>query len=178
MIASTKLANICLVLSMNNTDVQQELARCKRELDHVQTTINTFGVTSPVTPYLTKYALIRACGAIEVAFKALVADYCSYRSKKQVKRYIHMRIRRGSANPSQKNITSMLRDFDDDWKKNFKARLNADPDRGALLDSLQSLVDARNEFAHGGSPPVSIGDVLKHFENAKRVVEHVDLVVV
>jgi hypothetical protein len=132
---------------------------------------------SQVAPYLTKYAVIRACGAIEVSFKNLIVDFCSKRSKKQVKRYIFMKIAKGSANPSQDKILSILNEFDEDWKKVYKANLKADPDRQQLLDSLQSLVDARNDFAHGGNPTLSISDVLTHFTNAQKVIEHVDSVI-
>lgn len=162
---------------MNNADVDLQLTQCRTELDHVQTTIGAVGIMSPVTPYLTKYAVIRACGSIEVSFKALVADFCSRRSKKQVKRFIHMKIRKGSTNPSQSNIMNILNLFDEDWKKSFKANLKADPDKQQLLDSLQSLVDARNEFAHGGNPTLTIADILQHFDRARRVVEHVDAVI-
>lgn len=163
---------------MNNAAVDQHLKKCRAELDHVQAAINAIGVTSPVTPYLTNYAVIRACGAVEVSFKSLIADFCTKRSKKQVKRFIHMKIKRGSANPSQKNIMYILHQFDVDWKKSFEINLKSDPNKQSLLDSLQSLVDARNEFAHGGSPTMTIADVLKHFDHARRVVEHVDSIIV
>lgn len=162
---------------MNNAEVDRQLTQCRAELDHVKNSIATVGVLSPVTPYLTKYAVIRACGTIEVSFKALVADFCSKRSKAQVKRFIHMKVRKGSANPSQENIMNTLNLFDEAWKKNFKSNLKSDPDRQKLLASLQSLVDARNEFAHGGSPTLSIADVLQHFDHARRIVEHVDTVI-
>lgn len=162
---------------MNNADVDLQLTQCRSELVHVETTIATVGIMSPMVPYLTKYAVIRACGSIEVSFKALVADFCSKRSKAQVKRFIHLRIRKGSANPSQQNIMNTLHAFDESWSKKFKANLKADPDKQRLLVSLQSLVDARNEFAHGGSPTLSISDVLRHFDHARRVVVHVDTVI-
>lgn len=164
--------------AMNNSDVDLLLTQCRSELTHVQDSINTLGVTSPVAPYLTKYAVIRACGAVEVSLKALIADFCNKRSKKQVKRYIALKITRSSANPSHNKIVEMLDQFDESWKKSFKANIGADPDKTHLLDSLQSLVDARNEFAHGGSPTLSINDVIKHFDHARKVLAHVDLVVV
>jgi hypothetical protein len=84
---------------MNNPDVDQVLSACDAELNHVQTIIISLGATSAVVPYLTKYAVVRACGSIETSFKAVIADYCSHRSKSQVKRFINRRIRDGSANP-------------------------------------------------------------------------------
>lgn len=163
---------------MNNTDVDLLLNQCRAELIHVRDSISTLGITSAVTPYLTKYAVIRACGSIEVSFKSLIADFCTKRSKKQVKRYIATKVTRGSANPSHKNILDTLNQFDEDWKKNFKNNLKADADKALLLNSLQSLVDARNEFAHGGSPTVTINDVIVHFDHARRIVEHVDNIIV
>jgi hypothetical protein len=162
---------------MNNSDVDLLLNQCRSELDHVQTSIVTLGVVSPIAPYLAKYAVIRACGAVEVSFKALVADFCSKRSKKQVKKFIALKIVRSSTNPSHDKIVEMLSQFDDNWRKMFKANIGSDPNKAQLLDSLQSLVDARNEFAHGGSPTLSINDVIKHFDHARRVLEHVDAVI-
>lgn len=162
---------------MNNPDVDQLLEQCRAELTHVQESITALGPTSPVAPYLTKYAVIRACGVVEVSFKALIADFCSKTSTKQVKRYIALKITRSSANPSHNKIVEMLDQFDENWKTNYKSNIGTDPDKTHLLDSLQSLVDARNEFAHGGNPTLSINDVIKHFDHARRVIKHVDLAV-
>lgn len=85
-----------------------------------------------------------------------------------------MKVAKGSANPSQDNILNILNQFDEDWKNIYKANLKADPDKQQLLDSLQSLVDARNDFAHGGNPTLSISDVLTHFANAFKIIEHID----
>lgn len=162
---------------MNNKDVDMQLHQCQQELDHVQSCIITLGITSPVAPYLTKYAVIKACGTIEVSFKALIADFCSKRSKKQIKRFISKRIVKGSANPSHDNIVKFLDQFDEDWKKSFQANLKMDPDRTHMLSSLDSLVFARNDFAHGGNPTISMSDVIRHFDYARKVIEHIDSVV-
>lgn len=163
---------------MNNAEVAQDLLACDAELNHVQEIITNLGVTSPIVPYLTKYAVIRACGSIETSFKAVIADYCSYSSTRQIKRYIDRRVREGSANPTFENILKFLFDFDADWKVAFKTKLNTEPNKSNLLLSLQSLVNARNDFAHGGNPTASINDVITYFGHAKRVIEIIDLVVV
>lgn len=163
---------------MNNPDVAQMLSACDDELTHVQAIVGSLGATSAVVPYLTKYAVVRACGSIETSFKAVIADYCSHRSKKQVKRFIDRRIRDGSANPTIANIYKFLLDFDADWHTTFKDQLNAEPNKAHLFTSLQSLVDARNEFAHGGNPTTSLADVVSYFSHAKKVIEIMDATVV
>lgn len=37
-------------------------------------------------------------------------------------------------------------------EKTFKTKIDDEPSKANLLTSLQSLVDARNDFAHGGIP--------------------------
>lgn len=162
---------------MNNPDVAIILSACDAELVHIQGIIINLGITSAVVPYLTKYAVVRACGSIETSFKSVIADYCSQRSKKQVKRFIDRRIRDGSANPSIENMYKFLLDFDKNWQIAFKAQLNAEPNKTALTSSLQSLVDARNDFAHGGNPTTSLMDVVQYFGHAKRIIEIMDAIV-
>lgn len=162
---------------MNNTDVEQQLNSCRAELANIQAIINSLGLASNIVPYLTKYSVIRACGSIESSFKSIIADYCDHRSKVQVKRFLSKRVRGGAANPSFDMICKFLNDFDESWKVEFKSKLNAEPNKQNLKDSLQSLVDARNDFAHGGSPSASITDVLNYFSNSQRIIELMDEVV-
>jgi len=112
-----------------------------------------------------------------MSFKTIIADFCSHRSKKQIKRFLTKKVREGSANPSFDNICKFLRDFDEDWKKTFKAQIDQEPNKANLLTSLQSLVDARNNFAHGGNPSASINDVLAYFNHASRIIAIMDSVV-
>ena len=162
---------------MNNTEVKDALDSCWADLSAVKLLIDGLGITSKIVPYLTKYAVIRACGSIEQAFKAVIADHCAYRSKKQVKRFLDKRVRSNSANPSYSKICEILHDFDADWKTSFKESVNAEPDKARLVTSLQSLVDARNDFAHGGNPSASIADVLSYFDDARQVIVKLDIVV-
>lgn len=162
---------------MNNLNVQQVLDDCSTELSHVKSLVDGLGITSSIVPYLTKYALIKASGSIEQAFKTVIADFCSRRSKKQVKRFLRKRIREGSANPSYDNMCGFLDSFDKNWQVDFKAKVGSEPNKAVLLNSLQSLVDARNEFAHGGSPKASISDILDYFDHARRLIEIMDDIV-
>jgi hypothetical protein len=74
-------------------------------------------------------------------------------------------------------MNKFLLDFDKDWQTKFNNQLNAEPNKSVLVTSLQSLVDARNEFAHGGNPTTSLMDVVQYFGHAKRIVEIMDAVV-
>jgi len=163
---------------MNNVEVQRLLDDCSTELSQVKTLIDGLGVASNIAPYLTKYSLIRACGTVEQAFKSIICDFCSRRGKKQVKRFIEQRVRDSSINPSYSNICKLLKEFDEDWSTHFKTSIGNSPHKDAWMTSLQSLVDVRNDFAHGGNPSASIGDVMRYYQHSRAVIEALDLNVI
>jgi hypothetical protein len=162
---------------MNNPDVEATLVECARELDSIVADLDRFGSTHKAAPYLTMYALMRACGAVELASKTIVADFCNKGCGPQIRQFITTKVRDNSRNPSYTNICKMLGDFDKAWVDEFKTAVASSGRKGALLDSLQSLVDARNEFAHGGSPSCSIRDVKQYFGDALVVLTHLDATV-
>lgn len=162
---------------MNNESVKQLLDDCESEIASLDTLVGGLGMTSNIVPYLSKYGLIKACGTIEQAFKSIVADKCSYRARQQIKNYLGEKVRNSSSNPSFSNICQLLKGFDLAWKVGFKDAVNAHPQADALKTSLQSLVDARNEFAHGGNPRIAIGDVVQYYADARQVIECLDQVI-
>ncbi len=159
---------------MHNSDVQQVLDKCKVDIDNVKKIIDSLGISSNIAPYLSKYSIVRACGAIEIAYKSVIADYCSRRSKPQVKNYIDYHVRESSSNPSYYNIVKTLNAFDKKWASDFKDMTKRHPKSANLQTSLQSLVDARNDFAHGGNPTVSINDILNYFQDSYEIITLLD----
>lgn len=163
---------------MNNSEIQKLLDDCAAEVDRVRATIDMLGQTSSIVPFLTKYSIVRTCGSIEMAYKSLIADYCSWRSKPQVKTYIDNNVRDSSRNPSYDNICQLLEDFDPAWNQDFKRQSKALANWSDIKLSLASLVEARNDFAHGGNPSITIADVVTHFTNARRLIEVLDSMLV
>lgn len=162
---------------MNNSEVEMALATCEGELHSIETLINGLGPTTSIAPYLTRFAIILACGTIERSFKGLITDFCCKRSKSQVKQFIRKRIRDGSANPSWDTICKFLKEFDHAWHTGSKTLLEQKANHQALKSSLQSLVEARNDFAHGGSPSSSISDIRTYFRHSREIIEVIDTVI-
>jgi len=162
---------------MNNSGVLQLLDDCQDELDNVKLIIDGLGSTSNIVPYLNKFAIIKACGIVEVSYKSIVADYCDRRSKPQVKKFLKKYVRENSRNPNYSDICNLLKEFDANWHTTFKARIDAHPDRSRMKTSIESLVDARNEFAHGGNPSSTVSDVIGYFRDFRVVLEIIDDIV-
>lgn len=162
---------------MNNAEVLRLLDDCRDELDRVELIINGLGPASNIVPYLNKYAVIKACGIVEVAYKSIMADYCDRRSKPQVKSFLKKHVRDSSKNPNYSNICTLLKEFDVNWNSEFRNRVNVHPDRTRITTSIESLVDARNEFAHGGNPTLTVSDVISYFSDFRVVIEIIDDIV-
>lgn len=164
---------------MNNTEIRESLDSCKQELERIleitrQDRFNT------ANNYLTKYCIIRACGAIEQAFKGIITEFSQNSRIPQLINYIEKKIKKSSMNPSFDNMNKLLKDFDESWSTKFKNEVKTKNESiadGDLKTSLESLNNARNSFAHGGNTTVSINEVLKYFEHAVAIIEIYDNIV-
>lgn len=161
---------------MRNSGVQELLDECKNDLARVQSAVMSLGHQSTIVPYLNNYAIIKACGTVEIAFKTLISDHCSYRVKKQVKNYLSKNVKNSSSNPSYENICKLLKDFDQEWNRDFKDKIRVHQDGARLKTSMESLVSARNELAHGGNPSASVDSVILYFSDFYEVVVILDTV--
>lgn len=162
---------------MNNLGVEAILINCDEELIHIESLIALIGPLNNMVPYFNKYAIIRACGTIETSFKTIIVDHCNKRSKIQVKNYLNKKVRESSTNPSYDKIIRTLKDFDENWADQLKNNLRALPNYNSILTSLQSLVDARNEFAHGGNPNVAFADAKRYFLETKEIINQLDIII-
>lgn len=157
---------------MNNNSVQQKIEECKEEIDRIENFIQDNGQAHNMVPFLTKYLVIRCCGTIENAFKNIISDYHS-NIPLQARNYIENTFTNSSMNPSKDNICKILKKFDEAWNNRFKAKLLENSSQ-QLEDSLKSLNNNRNQFAHGGNPTASYNDIKRYFGDAIKIIELLD----
>lgn len=163
---------------MNNQIAINLIDDCKSDLERISLIIDVLGSTNRAIPFLTKYSIIKVCGTLEQCFKIIISDYSTNQQNQQVKNYINISFRESSINPNLDNIYKSLSKFDTNWKNNFKQLINADINKVRVLDSIKSLNNARNEFAHGGNPQTTFNDVENYFIDAKTIIEYIDTSVV
>ncbi|MCC3217980.1 MULTISPECIES: HEPN domain-containing protein [Chryseobacterium] len=159
---------------MNNPDVQLLVSECDNDFVRIEKIIEVLTNTNPAVPYLTKYAIIKACGTLEQAFKVMISDFSCVGQSNQVKNFVDISFRESSINPNLDNIHKSLKKFDEQWNQNFKNLLNADTDISRIKTSIKSLNNARNEFAHGGNPTAAFSDIKDYFDDAKKIILYLD----
>ncbi|WP_038180790.1 HEPN domain-containing protein [Vibrio rhizosphaerae] len=161
---------------MINQDVQILLNTCREELQGIQALLTGLGPEAKPTPYVKKYAVIRATGAVEWGFKKIIADKVDEDSHQQVKNFIERKIRKSSCNPKMGQIENMILEFDSRWHSKFLELISL-ANKPTLTSALKNLVDARNSFAHGGDPDFDIDDTVSCFDSAIQVLQILDATV-
>jgi len=158
---------------MINGEVEGLLAECRDELTAITALLTGIGDAARPAPYIKKYAVIRATGSIESAFKQIIADRVDRDSHAQLKNFIAKKIRNSSCNPKLDMIQNMLSEFDGDWRARFDEKM-ALSDQPALKGALTELVKARNSFAHGGALELPIERTVECFELGCMVLSILD----
>ena len=129
------------------------------------------GGTNNAVPFLTRYSIISACGTVEFGYKNLIADVDINNQTSQIRRYLDKKVRLSSANPTYDNMCKITKEFDSEWNRRFKDNIDALESSGRVKNSLKSLNEARNSFAHGGLPTTSFDEVCRYFTDCIKVLE-------
>lgn len=160
--------------NISNPSVVERIDACLSEFHKIKCIIDGMGSMSHPVPYLTRYSIIRACGAIEYGFKTIISDFDNDKQTDQIRNFVDKKFRNSSINPSFSNICSGLSGFDLLWASAFKAKFKQLEHKDRIMDSLESLNEARNAFAHGGSPSTSFSSVEIYFRDSIKILELIE----
>ncbi len=125
------------------------------------------------TKYLISYAVIKASGTVEVVFKNIIYDVLSRGTGEEARQYLEKMILDSSCNPNTGNMSNMLQNISPCWKQTFDDEVKLSGNK----DKINSLVQLRNDFAHGDSIRVSIDTVLNYYGASIKVLRILDNVV-
>ena len=155
-----------------NEDEKRILDDCDLEIKNIKTWIDNNKLDSNVK-FLVAYAVIKASGSIELVFKSMINTFLSQNCIDETKAFLTKNIIDSSANPSPGIIEKYLEQFDSDRKVRFSDLLNGSQDKG----NLKSLVNLRNDIAHGRTINSSINVVESYFESGKEILEILEKVI-
>jgi hypothetical protein len=150
-----------------------DLRDCSIELNRIKSWINSNPFDSNVR-YLISYSVIKASGTIERILKSILFDHVSQGANSEAVNYFSKHITEASFNPSPGAIERILSDFDNSWGVAFKNAISGAQQKG----DLKSLVQLRNDFAHGTAITPSIETVLKYYISGVWILNEVCKIVV
>lgn len=152
-------------------ELKEKLNECAEELQKIKVRIdkNQF---DDMVKYLQRYAIIKACGTVESVVKNMIADYVDADTNLEIQNYIAVKVRDSSTNPSTGNISHLLGEFSSlGWKVAFDEKIK---NHQTEKVSLNSLVQLRNDFAHGNSPNATINTIICYFDDARLIISLVE----
>lgn len=145
---------------------------CNLELDKIKRWIDANHFDTNVM-FLSSYAILRACGTIEIVFKNIIFDCLLVSQNQHLEKYLSHMILDSSMNPSPGQIIKLLSMINPNWKTNFESRLFSTQQKG----DLNSLVQLRNSLAHGNVITASIDETMLYFTSGIWVLEQLEQVV-
>ena len=153
-----------------NGEFLQMIADTRGELDSIRKWINDGNQFNSKTRFLISYAVVKASGTVEVIFKNIIYNYLIVGANEKAKGYLEKTIIDSSCNPNTGNMSNMLQNISSEWKILFDQQVKQSGEK----DKLNSLVQLRNDFAHGDSISVSIDTVINYFDSAVNILNILD----
>lgn len=150
--------------AIKNIEAKAIINDCKSELQALsKIIINKQSKFSPEVPFLCRYSIIISAGTLEKAFKIIISDACEAGASTQLKNYLNKNFRSKPTNLKYNELCNSLMSFDPTWNALFKEKLKSLKDGMKWKSELDSLIDLRNDFAHGGKPTPTIKDIINYF---------------
>lgn len=149
-----------------NGENEQILIDCKQELQYIKTWIdhNPFDTNCR---FLTAYAVVKACGSLELVLKRAICDYLIVGANEEASSYLTKCIIDASFNPSTGQVEHLLDKINVSWKTAFVTGTQGSEDKA----SLNSLVQLRNDIAHGRSISASINTINTYFDAGQAILQ-------
>lgn len=159
-----------------NSDFINDINEVRNELKEIEKEINSERhKLSKISKHLTYYSVVRASGRIEILFKKILSarlkSDCGT-SHNRIKDFILKEIMESSSNPKITIIENYLSKFDSNWKDSFSDKLKKHEHN--IKSDLNSLVQLRNDVAHGNNCTATIDTIIKYYESGVLVLDILD----
>lgn len=162
-----------MVLNMRDEYIQQ-LDDARQELESIREWINKDRNKFDIkTKYLVSYAVVKASGSIEVVFKKIVFDFLSQNVCEETGQYLEKMILDSSCNPNTGNMSNMLQNISGLKRNIFDQQVKESEKK----DKLNSLVQLRNDFAHGDNVNISINTVITYYDAGISILNILDNII-
>ncbi len=149
---------------------RQEIARLERELrtlfERYEELLRESEPGSEIRSDISKFVCVRICGFVEQTLMRLTVDHASTRAAPTIQSFVGAAMTRVRS-PRRENLIAFASRFGDGWGEELLDFLQAeDPD-----GSLNSLVQTRNDIAHGLSTGVGHDTLGRYLELATAIAE-------
>jgi hypothetical protein len=153
---------------MKNSQLVKEKAQIDRLFSSVRSFSSDPSADPEITAMLTYYLCVKVSGFMEKCVRIILLEYAKTHSRDRAIRFIEKKLER-FPNPSMNAIADLVKNFDEDWAKDFRRKVD-EPSR----TSIDSINTNRNVIAHGGTSTITLRELEGYYNGAINVILHLE----
>lgn len=115
-----------------------------------------------------RYLCILVSGFLETAIREIFAEYAKNKASPYIVNYVVAQLS-SLQNPKMEKILQLTRCFNPKWAESLK-----DATEGELKDSVDSIVNNRNQIAHGKQTNITYHTISSYYQDAIKVVDLIE----
>ena len=152
---------------MRNPTLHQQLLRLQELI------ARTGGATQDIElqGHWGRYLCVVTAGFLENGLQTIYGDFVAQSASDDVKRYVSGRLARVS-NPNAERFIDVARSFRPHWGEELEEYLEADAQ--SRKDALDSIMNNRNQIAHGGTVGITVHRVRDYLDRCVEVLEFME----
>ena len=120
-----------------------------------------------------QYLCIVVAGFVETGLQTLYSGFAERSASEHVARYVRGRLERVT-NPNARRFVEVARSFSPRWGDQLEEYLDLDTYRGSRKNALDSIMNNRNQIAHGGSVGITVHYVRNYLDLSVEVLEFIE----
>ena len=144
-----------------------EVDRLKRRLDATFERVRAADIDTELRSDLAKYLCVLVSGYIEKAVEEFILEHARRTGAPTLQRFVSSKTKY-FPNPKAKAIQELLGSFDPKWRQELQNFL-ADGSN----EAVDSIVNLRNQIAHGISVGLSYHNICSYYQQAQSVVDQI-----
>ena len=154
---------------MRNTDLTLRLLQIRQLID--RTGVATQDVE--LQGHWGRYLCVVVAGFLETGLQTLYTEFAENSASEHVAHYVRGRLERVT-NPNARRFVEVARSFNRRWGEQLEEYLDLETDRGSRKNALDSIMNNRNQIAHGGAVRISVSLVRDYLDLVVQVLEFIE----
>ena len=122
-----------------------------------------------IRSHWTRYSCVLVSGFIEVSVRSIYTDFSRRKAIPQVADYVDAKLS-NLRNVHMSKLLDLTRSFSPTWEVALKAATE-----GELADAVDSVVNLRNQIAHGVSTGTSFQNMKDYYKCVLKVIELLEI---
>ncbi len=146
--------------------MDRRIVGAQQRIDNLESTAKSDPVKSDaeLQSQLARFLCVLTSGLIEQALILTLAEYSQRRSHPTVARYVSANVSK-IRNAKFEDILIILGNFSPKWREHFEETTSAE-----VKDAINSIVNNRNQIAHGGQTGISPVHYTEYYRRVKSFV--------